>query len=433
MIFLSEGETQQLEWWQSTLNASTKEINSLLQKKILSPVKKGLVLSFVGELVCQNEYIICLPKCISNSKESTKYLHDITKAIIKKYMERKKKSIAIYEEILNDLTIIDDNVSKEYEVFISLSQYFASRGSYKRQVLTTRSNLSQRTYWKKTIQSTMAYTTDESIFYPNPISKSSAREANIVTDIFNSTLLYLSEKYSTINNIHYLFESISGNIPFEKISRNAPFYCKKIQSELNQTFKTEDLNILSILMKYIDGELQLDGNNSIAARGTTAFQVIWEDICAYIFRNEFKEEIISFSQPKWQVTQENGSYLLIGKGTLRPDILWQEENTSYILDAKYYFPFPDSACGVSDIAKQYIYAEASNKQQIINCFLFPSNLSTSMEYGGNSIMTLPNNNIAPSFSNRKIHAVIVDFLEAAVAYVNESQTGYREQLKNIIK
>lgn len=433
MKFLIEGETRQLDWWQSTLNASNQELTSLLQKKILTPVKRGLVLSFVGEVVCQNEYIVCLPKCISNSQESRKHLHDVTKAIIKKYIERNKNTSAIYEERLNDLTIIDDNASKEYEVFLSLSQYFASRGSYKRQVLTTRSNLSKRTYWKKTIQSTIAFTTDESIFYPSPISKSAAREANIVTDIFNSTLLYLSEKYATTKNTHYLFENGSSNIPFKKISGNAAFYCKKIQSELNQTFNTEDLNILSILMKYIDGELQLGGNNTIAARGTSAFQVIWEDICAYVFRNEYQEEILSFSQPKWLITEESGSCFLIEKGTLRPDILWREDNTGYILDAKYYYPFPDSSCGVGDIAKQYIYAEASNKQHITNCFLFPSNLSTTMEYGGNSIMTLPNNEIAPSFSNRKIHAVMIDFLEAAGAYVNESQTGYREKLKKIIK
>lgn len=433
MQFLIEGETQPLSWWESTLNTDAQEITSLLQKKILTPVKKGLALSFVGEVVCQKEYIVCLPKCIATDQVSSKHLHDTTKAIIRKYTERNQKTSAVYEERLNDLTIIDDNASKEYEVFLSLSQYFASNGSYKRQTLTTRSNLSKRTYWKKTIQSTMAFTTDESIFYPDPISKSTTRETNIATDIFNSVLLYLSEKYSTTQNIHYLFDNRISNIPFEKITNNAAFYCKKIQSELNQTFNTEDLNILSILMKYIDGELQLGGNNTISAKGTSAFHVIWEDICAYIFRNEYQEEIPTFSQPKWVIPEANGSSSLIEKGVLRPDVLWSEGDTGFILDAKYYYPFPDSSCGVGDIAKQYIYAEASNKQHIINCFLFPSNLNNSMEYGGSSIMALPNNDIAPSFSNRKIHAVMIDFLEAADAYVNESQPGYRENLKNIIK
>lgn len=434
MLFLIEGETQPFEWWESTLNASNQEITSLLQKKILTPVRKGLALSFVGEVVSQNEYIICLPKCVSNNKASRKHLQDITKAIIKKYIEKNNKTSAINEEELYDLTIIDDNASKEYEVFLSLSQYFATNGSYKRQTLTTRSNLYKRTYWKKTIQSTMAFTTDESIFYPDPISKSVTREANIVTDIFNSTLLYLSEKYSTTQNIHYLFDSRSNNIPYKKITNNAAFYCKKIQSELNQTFNTEDLNILSILMKYIDGELQIGGNNIIAAKGTSAFHVIWEDICAFVFRNEYQEEIQNFSQPKWLIPEENGSSSLIEKGALRPDVLWSEDNTGFILDAKYYYPFPESSCGVGDIAKQYIYAEASNKQQIINCFLFPSNLNnTTIKYGGSVIMALPNNDLAPSFSNRMIHAVMVDFLKAADAYVNESHAGYREHLKNIIK
>ena len=335
MQFLTEGETQPISWWESTLNADTQEITSLLQKKILIPVKKGLALSFVGEVVCQKEYIVCLPKCIATDQVSNKHLHDMTKAIIRKYTERNKKTSAGYEERINDLTIIDDNASKEYEVFLSLSQYFASNGSYKRQTLTTRSNISKRTYWKKTIQSTMAFTTDESIFYPDPISKSTTREANIVTDIFNSALLYLSEKYSTTQNIRYLFDNRVSNIPFEKISNNVAVYCKNIQSELNQTFNTEDLNILSILMKYIDGELQLGGNNTISAKGTSAFHVIWEDICSYIFRNEYQEEIVNFSQPKWEILGKSGSTILIDKGALRPDVLWSEDKTSYILDAKY--------------------------------------------------------------------------------------------------
>lgn len=433
MLFLTEGEIRSLSCWKELLSASSEEVSALLQKKVLSPVKTGLKLSFVGEVVCRNKYVICLPKCIDFNRKKSKYYQDITRATIKKYIERNKQNVSVFEEQLEELKIIDDSVAKEYEVFISLSLYFFANGSYKRQVLTTQNNPSKRTYWKKTIQSTVAYSTDNSVFYPNPISKNAIKKSNLITDVFNSTLIFLAKKYAKSDISRYIFESDSSIIPFEKIQKNSAFFCKKIQSELNQTFNTEDLNTLSILMRYISGELSLSGSKAVSARGTSAYHVIWEDICAFLFKSQYGDEIGGFSQPKWMIQDSEASVTYIEKGKLIPDVLWSEEGESYILDAKYYFPFPGSFCGVGDIAKQYIYAEVSNSDHVENCFLFPGNILTPLTYVGSSIMALPDNSIAPNFMDRKIHAIVVDFDCALEAYVNGTNIRYRESLKKVIK
>jgi len=430
MIFLKEGEKHSKSKWVEILGLSQAGLFSIIEKGILKPLKNEFVLMFVGELVTQNSYAFCFPKCVEYSSESSNYSLEITKAAIKKYHKKLKKNKSILEQELKELHFIDDYPAKEYEVYLTLMAYYFSKGVYKKDTITTKVGPSKKIYWKRTIQSSLAYISDDTVNYFQPYTNKTVAIENEISSVFVSVLTHLHKRYEKHGSNFRLSEYNDEIIPFSAIEKYAASYCRKLQVEISETFNSEDLAILLVLLQYISGKLSSNGETRVRAYGSNSFHHIWEDICKEIFLDDYEAQISNFSQPRWFVNNPDGTTSSLDKGRLIPDVIWNEENTNYILDAKYYYPFPHSSCGVGDIAKQYIYADISGSNNSKNIFIFPGNLETHLNKGGLTTMILPDGDEDPKFEHRSIPAVLVDYHKVVDSYIgNGSGIDYRNLLK----
>lgn len=433
MIFLKEGQRHSKSKWVELLGLSQTSLLSIIEKGILKPLKDEFVLMFVGELVSQNSYAFSFPKCVEYSSKDSSYSLEITKAAIKKYHKKLKKNKSILEHELKELHFVDDYPAKEYEVYLTLKSYYFSKGVYKKNSITTKVDPSKKIYWKKTIQNSLAYISDDTVNYFQPYTNKTVAIENEISSVFVSVLTHLHQLYEKHGSNFRLSDYSNEIIPFNVIDKYAASYCRKLQVEISETFNSEDLAILLVLLQYISGKLSSNGETRVRAYGSNSFHHIWEDICKEIFVDDYETQISNFSQPKWFVIKPDGTTNTLDKGRLIPDVIWNEDNTNYILDAKYYYPFPQSSCGVGDIAKQYIYADISGSTNSKNIFIFPGNLEGHLNKSGLTTMVLPNGDEDPKFSDRSIPAVLIDYHKVVDSYIgNGSDIDYRNLLKSAL-
>lgn len=182
----------------------------------------------------------------------------------------------------------------------------------------------------------------------------------------------------------------------------------KINNELRVQFNSRRRDLLTSILSYLQlKESAFILNNSVLF-GTFSFNLVWERVCAKVLNSKFNEPLKGLvfpspvparfeacrtladviSPPKWRVRDSGGEFAVASGGALRPDLVCFDEvsNAScfHILDAKYYVPNFSRAMargvpGVSDITKQYFYAQSLRSfaetvgfSRVTNGFLFPS-------------------------------------------------------------
>lgn len=417
MIFVKEGEVLPLEAWIDRLDLQSYEFDLLLQKSVFKPVmnkKKNLVyrLVFVGEIALTQNYIVSVPKCCEYppSKSTISYIQKV----LKKYFESIKKQDSVQRENIESLFFYNDSKSKEVEVYLTLKSYFLNKGIYKRKIQKWTNDLSKSIDWKKTLQSSQTYISDDSVLYSNPYTKNFIDKENFVSELFKAILKELSYKYEQSEVKQEILQHCSSNFILNDIKDNAIKYCQVIRIELAHTFNSDDLLILSTLIEYLEDRLGHMGDGVVRLFGTSSFHVIWEHICSTVFDNDFDELSPLLNQPLWNI---DNAY--IEKGKFIPDVMIKKEGKNYIIDAKYYFPLPEKVCGVSDLAKQFIYAQISGEENISNILVFPSSCFEGVSNKGYVSIYDSNKSELPAFKSQRIQVLEISFLSAVKAYIGE--------------
>jgi hypothetical protein len=166
-----------------------------------------------------------------------------------------------------------------------------------------------------------------------------------------------------------------------------------LDSTLAKTFDDRKISVLKAMKLYFKSNKILVGDTEIQLIGTRSFNLIWEEVCAKVFKSqkadksrhpnideiqpqidysiinkEFSQKpptlVELIKQPIWKKYQKGSKG--IPTSTLKPDYLRFENTDSnshyifYILDAKYYCPVwtenkIEGQPGVEDVAKQYMY------------------------------------------------------------------------------
>lgn len=429
MRIILEEDKKTKEDWMETISLDENEFFSLVTRGILkNGSNNNFKCEFVGEIVTKNEFVISLPKVYMHHMQYSHIDIMLTNRVLRKFYQEKVKKCAVTSQELESLYFYDDDVSTEYEVFLSIKRYSEVYGIYKSKIRNRSTGYNKKIDWKRTVSNSLALHDDSSLVYDNPINIIHDFEYNEVSEIFYAVLCYLGSKYSFVNSIinhEYIgMEKIPQNILFRK--RN--IFSRVISVEMAKTFNTEDLNVLQILHAYLSDNLSHSGDFNVLAFGTSSFHVIWEELCGCVFKNNYRELSINVSQPVWV---DSGN-VTRSKGNLRPDVLVEDESSFYILDAKYYYPFPDNHCGVGDIAKQYIYAKAfdSGNKDIMNGFLFPSHSNVKVSNCGTLKMFKFDDSVNNRFDNIEICVFQIDYSSLATTYLGRSEVeGYLKELK----
>lgn len=162
-----------------------------------------------------------------------------------------------------------------------------------------------------------------------------------------------------------------------------------LQEELTNTFVQREIALLNTMVEYLNALRGVRDNSKMEFLCTPYFYWIWEAICGYIFDNDYNHLKIYVPAPEWHSDRFN-----VGIAQ-KPDILFYEDETLYILDAKYY-NYHRNVPGWHDVVKQFYYrltlmkalhsknvaGELGEVCKIENVFIFPGDKGIGTQYLG---------------------------------------------------
>ncbi len=189
---------------------------------------------------------------------------------------------------------------------------------------------------------------------------------------------------------------------------------------ISNTFVDREVSLLNNIMYFIFGSSNYNSEKP-ETLATQYFHSIWEAICSELFNNEYDHFKYLIPKPKWHVY--NNKYNPYNFSRQIPDILYYENNTLYVLDAKYY-NIKRNLPGWHDLVKQFYYAYSlgiSLNVKTRNLLLFPGLTDHIVEYFG--YVDIENDKRLG-----EVEAYLID-----IAYAIKSYGLYRKQsLRNYI-
>lgn len=358
------------------------QIEELFTKNILKAENKNYdtlyYFQYVGIICLENTICLIAPKYLSNKEikdnSIVKNKMKLVISVLKIYFSK-----ALYKTGFNIIGT-ENNIDKfnKFAIFDFLISDYLEYGLYENQKDTYEISGSGEVDWDKTINEV------ESFMGKN--------NTPVYLDYYTNEIEFDDNSY--IKNLHKYFLNMSSNY-FEKIDflgldypvlnfyiteenlSNLEFQIFKIRQELQEEFSERKIRLLKTFLLLIENEVH-ETEESIFFYGTTVFYDVWEKVCAFVLKDNYKSYSQYISKITW--TMVDGKVKHQDK-TLTPDILVLKENIFFIFDAKYYNPDLDNIKnlpGVESITKQYMYELLFKDIEILknktrkNIFLIPS-------------------------------------------------------------
>lgn len=360
------------------------------------------VFNYVGVVTIGKRIIKVFPKYITLKDEPLLEMKQVLKAL-EKYSNSEEQIVNIYNgsgenKSFNILAIILFLMNDYYE-----------NGIYNNSEDIIEVNGEGAILWGKTIDETFALIQDNRPYYMELFTAKTVDDDMDFFKRLHEAILTSCTKQLEETQLIELFDMVPIDLSEEKIEDfgDAEYILDRIQSELNIQYNTRKQILLKTMYAYISQDRKLlDEEQGISMFGTTAFNMVWEKVCANVFNNKLNTTLEGLKltskvaegynentklidlieKPKW-ITSDG--YVCTAKDTLTPDLIAIEthENVDYfvILDAKYYNIQleRDSALkgnpGIGDVTKQYLYQLAYKKfledhcvTHVNNCFLMPT-------------------------------------------------------------
>lgn len=370
-----------------------------------------------GFIIINNRPIVIFPKnyLLPNKVKDIKNESMLLLKVLLKYkMEKKHDS----EEISYPYGYDENNISRVMSSFLLLEDYM-NNGIIRRKINIKAQNRCGAIEWSTTVNKTMPYIVQGRPMYLEPFMKSRM--------INNDDFLSFIHKYvvsECIKKWGWLFGCTDELLENSKLLYETDVIIYYLKKELVKTYVQRDIFIIKSLISYFESTIGEDKMYNMEVMVTYYFDYVWESICAYIYENEYSTLSKWVAQPIWE------SNLINKQISHKPDILFINNDTFYILDAKYY-NYNISVPGWSDIVKQLYYQhiikakiESSNEifiKKYENILILPENSEKSFTYIGKVYI-----NDVPDLG--EIKAFAINTKEAMKTYVLGSKSNFREQL-----
>lgn len=159
-----------------------------------------------------------------------------------------------------------------------------------------------------------------------------------------------------------------------------------IDEELKIQFNDRKVNLLKSLKSFLLNE-SFKSDISFSLWGTGTFYEVWEKVCAEVLGNEYKPGNKYYKA----ITKNTRAYWVDIKkysASMIPDIIFEKDNVTYLIDAKYYTKEGLKDMAIQDIAKQFLYLEGIREEikgEYRNIFVSPG---VENKYNGKIILPL---------------------------------------------
>jgi len=348
----------------------------LVKKKVCNEYSvEKLSFDYVG-LILYNDLLICvLPKYESEEHENINRIKKIIQ-VLKQYKPKiEEYDSLIFEETSNELTNI-----------ISIADFilddFVQNGYYRKYKHYENLYDSGEIIWDKTINEITPFISRGRPLYLEYYTRGDVEDtSNIILTVHKYVLYCCYKDFGEILSFSDIMLDISS---FDiNIIGSEEFIISVLDKELSNTYVDQRIQLLLALKAYFEEQKgSINGDRTIYLYGTRNFQYVWQDICSFIFYNEYKYFKEYIPNPRWSINPDEAPIIT---DTFIPDIIKTTKNYFFILDAKYYGIAHNDENnklvnhpGVEDVSKQLLYSVAlssisKNYSNILNVFLFPKN------------------------------------------------------------
>lgn len=224
--------------------------------------------------------------------------------------------------------------------------------------------------WKKTISNSTPFETNSGLIYFDYVTREVKNPINSrIIEIQKKVVAECDKKFHWIISQKPLaMELHEFIISKDEIDSDILF----LQKYLRSAYSERLMRIVALMINFLSlSREKLTGTD--LCYGTRYFDKIWEDICkSLLSRKEDHDLIFSLlPQPSYFL---NGKLEDQGNNKQRPDVLFSDDQSYYILDAKYY-DLKKTRPGWPDLVKQFFYSwslRESTQKKVVNALLFPS-------------------------------------------------------------
>lgn len=406
-------------------NTDQKEMSDLIDEdiEVADETAKNdeflYVFTYVGVITIGRRIIKVFPKYILTEEQPLDKMKQVLK-VLEKYNNSE-------EQIINIFNGSGDNRSFNIlAVILFLMNDYHECGVYNNSENIVEVNGEGSILWRKTIDESFTLFRDNRPYYMEVYTERTIDDDMDYFKRLHECVLTECSKQLEKSQLMDLFEMVSVELSEEKLADfgEKEYILDRIQAELNMQFNTRKQILLKTLYAYISQDRKLlDEEQGISMYGSTAFNMVWERVCAEVFNNKLNTQLGSLGLSAPLADGYNKKTKLIdiidkpvwygmdtkkaARETLTPDLIaiGQKNGTDYfmILDAKYYNIQLEKDKnlrgnpGVGDVTKQYLYQlaykafiEAHGISVIKNCFLMPIDQDEIVNKGRVSIEMLHN-------------------------------------------
>lgn len=285
-----------------------------------------------------------------------------------------------------------------------------------------------RTDWTRTINKTIPLIEKRGIAYPEPVMRVSTFDSgNVLRQIHEFIVGDCASLWGWLLNYD------GEELGVKQLPCPLDEAIDILREELANTFVQREIALLNTMIEYLNALRGVRDNSKMEFLCTPYFHWIWEAICGYIFDNDYNHLKVYVPSPEWH------SNMFIAGIEQRPDILFHDEDTLYILDAKYY-NYHRNVPGWHDVVKQFYYRltlmkalnsqtakdELANIRKIENVFVFPGDKEIGVQYLG--YVDVKNVDELGT-----VKAYLVDSLMAMRAYALREESDFKMDLITELK
>lgn len=240
---------------------------------------------YVGILMVDNLCLIIYPKYI---KDVTKdFEGDKHKLLQVMQVIDKHQSLTAYD------TSSEDALGNFLVLQIKLIRDYLEYGLYSNDEAIIEINGEGNILWEKTINKSTAYLVDGTPFYLDLFTQTNVlNEMDIIRRVHAAILTEISFKLSPILPIFGIPKLILSDE--EKNDFGDDDYLEYlIEQELGRQFVTAKQSLLQDLLNYIRQVEEHESSDTIEMYGTSAFNLVWEDVCKKIYQDNLDDNLQS--------------------------------------------------------------------------------------------------------------------------------------------
>jgi hypothetical protein len=357
-----EGRVESQREWVRLFHGNASDVDALLNIGALSPSANGeLELNYVGIAVFEKALLVAQPKVFFEVESLP--LHRLLE-VLRTYFAR-SVSRRGHQDPLRIVDYANAEIAREFDTMHQLRDWFNAHGIYRH--LVARRRFHGRPNWGRTLAKQAPLIVQGTPVYPRVESDQRQDVLNEISKLQVSVTSLLSQRYGLPVPPDWAgYGRVLDEWPPQPESRQ--YLLRRLAVEKRDQFRTDSLRLLSLLTVALDSGLARRARRP-AFFGTTAFYGVWEDACRVLCGGPLRPDLL-LHQPRYVIPRA-GKTIEIALQQ-RPDILVDRGSETWLMDAKYYFPFPLSYPGTPDVVKQIHYAEsAKSVQPVRSMFLLP--------------------------------------------------------------